>query len=238
MVVIGIIGVLTAISVPIVMQSLAKARNAAIKAEIDMLHMAIMNYKNQYGSFPPAISPVTANSLAANHLYRLFPRCPKDATVDANINIPQQLFNAFPTTADPKQINITNALAYWLSGYSPNPSQPLTGNRSKLYSFDMSRVNQVTGAYHPANQPESPYRYLNAALYSSNQYSGGSEGAMRQTYAGDSTPFFNSGSETNEFFNSDTFQILCRGRDGEFGTDDDLSNFWPGTRREFLDSLQ
>ncbi|MEI6241604.1 MAG: prepilin-type N-terminal cleavage/methylation domain-containing protein, partial [Planctomycetia bacterium] len=50
LVVIGIIGLLAAIITPVVMQSLTKARNAAIKAEIDMLHMAIMNYKNEYGS--------------------------------------------------------------------------------------------------------------------------------------------------------------------------------------------
>ena len=24
---------------------------------------------------------------------------------------------------------------------------------------------------------------------------------------------------------------------GQFGTDDDLSNFWPGTRKDYLDSL-
>ncbi len=38
-------------------------------------------------------------------------------------------------------------------------------------------------------------------------------------------------------FNPDTFQILCAGRDEIFGNDDDLSNFWRGTRRDYLDSL-
>ncbi len=38
------------------------------------------------------------------------------------------------------------------------------------------------------------------------------------------------------FFNADTFQILCAGRDEVWGNDDDLSNFWPRTRREFEDS--
>ena len=31
--------------------------------------------------------------------------------------------------------------------------------------------------------------------------------------------------------------VLHPGRDGEFGNDDDLSNFWPGTRKDYLDSL-
>jgi hypothetical protein len=39
-------------------------------------------------------------------------------------------------------------------------------------------------------------------------------------------------------FNAETFQIICSGRDEIYGTDDDLSNFWPGTRREYLDSLK
>jgi hypothetical protein len=40
------------------------------------------------------------------------------------------------------------------------------------------------------------------------------------------------------FFNADTFQILSAGRDEQWGTDDDLSNFWPGTRKDYLDSLK
>lgn len=50
--------------------------------------------------------------------------------------------------------------------------------------------------------------------------------------------FTAAGSGTNAFFNPGSFQILCAGLDGIFGTDDDLSNFWPGTRREYLDSLR
>ena len=31
-------------------------------------------------------------------------------------------------------------------------------------------------------------------------------------------------------FNTDTFQILCNGIDETWNTEDDLSNFWKGTR--------
>ena len=125
LVVIGIIGILAAISVPIVMQSLAKARNAAIKAEIDMLHMAIMNYKNEYGSFPPSnVTAFTGTDLASKHLRRLFPRL-------AVADIPLQLaalgyrntgagtFPALPS------INRDNALVLWLSGFNTNPQYPI-----------------------------------------------------------------------------------------------------------------
>jgi hypothetical protein len=108
-----------------------------------------------------------------------------------------------------------------------------------LFDFDMSRIDQTTGAYFPAGKSGSPYLYVNAALYSGNAYAGGTTpGAMRQTYSGDATPFYNAGSETNDFFNTETFQILCAGRNETFGDDDDLSNFWPGTRKDYLDSLK
>ena len=44
--VIMIIALLAALVTPAVMRARNTARNAAIKAEIDLLHMAIMNYKN------------------------------------------------------------------------------------------------------------------------------------------------------------------------------------------------
>ena len=78
MVVIAIIALLAALITPAVIGARTSARNAAIKAEIDMLHMAIMNYKNEYGSFPPcfAIGRDLPNSPdpALKHLKRIFPR--------------------------------------------------------------------------------------------------------------------------------------------------------------------
>jgi len=234
LVVILIIAMLAAILTPVVMRAQSAARNAAIKSEIDMLHMAIMNYKNDYGGFPPGFdNALTISSDATKHLNRLFPRC-VSSTASA------QLTTAL-STATPSFITGTNAITFWLSGYTDNPTSPLLplASRKRLFNFDMSRVNASTGAYFPSGKSESPYLYVNSSLYSSAAYAGGAApGALRQTYAGDPTPFYNVGSETNEFFNTDTFQILCAGRDETFGTDDDLSNFWPGTRRDYLDSLK
>lgn len=38
-------------------------------------------------------------------------------------------------------------------------------------------------------------------------------------------------------FNPDTFQLLSAGRDGTFFTEDDISNMWKGTWKDYLDSL-
>ncbi|MEI6256861.1 MAG: prepilin-type N-terminal cleavage/methylation domain-containing protein, partial [Planctomycetota bacterium] len=70
LVVIVILSMLAALVTVAAGRAMTTARNAAIKAEIDMLHMAIMNYKNEYGSFPPAYdtNPNAAGSATAKHL--------------------------------------------------------------------------------------------------------------------------------------------------------------------------
>ena len=233
LVVVGIIAILAALLTPVVMQSLAKARNAAIKAEIDMLHMAIMNYKNEYGSFPPCIdSNGTASNLVNRHLLRLFPRISSSGTA---------------TAFQVAQIRPESSIYPWLCGYTDDPTDPLANvnaslTRNKLFDFDSSRVLSKL-YYYPSGKQGSPFIYINSANY----VIPGAGTVATYTY-GDNTYYahrvplpaaptvFNNGSQPA--FNPDTFQILCAGRDEQFGTDDDLSNFWPGTRREYLDSLK
>ena len=220
LVVIGIIGLLAALLTPVVMQSLTKARNAAIKAEIDMLHMAIMNYKNEYGSFPPCSSGTTTGDLAAKHILRIFPRT---FSIAAEVTAP---------------VTPQTAIVGWLSGYTSNPQYPVSGTatspRQKLFDFDTSRIS--SDMYHPPGKPNSPYLYVRS-------------GTTSQSYGLPGAPtFFPLGSGSfaawrvhpsgTAFFNPDSFQIFCAGRDEILGNDDDISNCWPGTWREYLDSLK
>ena len=218
LVVIIIISVLAAIAVPAVMRTITSARNAAIKSEIDLLHMAIMNYKNEYGSFPPCVdvSPSTPGNPAQKHVARLFAR-----------SNPSTQFGWLSA------LSPLNAITVWLSGYTADPASPLLPltSRKKLFDFDMSRVNQTTGAYTASGKPNSPYIYINSAYYGSiaspTTFSDGTN-----TYSAQVLPPVGT-----TFQNADTFQILSAGRDEIYGNDDDLSNFWPGTRKDYLDSL-
>lgn len=216
LVVLLIVGMLAGILTPVVMQSLGKARNAAIKAEIDMLHMAIMNYKNEYGSFPPCIdTPVGGGSgLVARHVQRLFPRAPTAV---------------LPVGGD---INPSTSLVGWLAGYTENPVDPVGigtgGKRNKLYDFDQPRVSGML--YHPSEKPSAPYIYIDNTHYVDGSGAVLPFTAPGGTYAAELVP-------AGTPFNPESFQILCAGRDEQWGTEDDLSNFWPGTRGEYLDSL-
>jgi type II secretion system protein G len=149
LVVIGIIGMITAIAVPTIFGAITSARNAKTKAEVDMLHMALMNYKNEYGSFPPAnmqglwrtdVTPNQVNKSHAvyKHLVRSFPRLNE---VTAGVNSPYYAIS---------QLSPAQALVFWLYGFYENPEYPLTnskdptnpvpGNRKKLFDFDQSRL--------------------------------------------------------------------------------------------------
>jgi prepilin-type N-terminal cleavage/methylation domain-containing protein len=220
LVVIGIIAMLAALIVPAVMRAQATARNAAIKAEIDMLHMAVMNYKNEYGSFPPCYAlAITGTDVASRHVQRLFPRADISTQVTASVNP-------------------TNALFGWLQGYTDNPIQPVTaGTRKKLYDFNLARVDGSTGGYYPSGKPGSPYTYFVSGTSANGYGTVASPNTWTVAVSGTHVPQLQVLSTGTAFFNPDTFQILCAGRDEKFGTDDDLSNFWPGTRRDYQDSL-
>ena len=260
LVVIGILAVLAALITPAIFQARVSARNAAIKAEIDMLHLAIMNYKNEYGSFPPCVdsrydgiappnTAITPNTNlyqsageAPGHLARLFPRCNAAAELNAtpspfepstiNRTDDDTIWLTFlyapnsPPAAADLHLNPHNALHSWLGGYTGTPVNPLTsGKRKKLFDFDAARV--VSGLYAPSGKPSSPYIYIDNSRYET--FSAGVPGSL--------TLGANRRTAT-EYFNPDTFQILCAGLDEQWGTEDDLSNFWKGTRQDHLDSLE
>ena len=225
LVVIGILAILAALITPAIFQARVSARNAAIKAEIDMLHMAIMNYKNEYGSFPPSYS-VGAGGAAESHVKRIFPR----------------FTGTISNSTSP-----LNAIANWLRGFSSNPVDPLGAGRKKLYDFDQSRL--AGDVYYASGKPKSPYIYFSNTDYdkfdsvtgvvslgwpqSDQSYVVGSS-----TYTVSALTFAPQEDGTGNRFNSDTFQILCAGLDEQWGTEDDLSNFWKGTRQDYLDSLE
>jgi prepilin-type N-terminal cleavage/methylation domain-containing protein len=276
LVVIGIISVLVALVTPAVMNARKAARNASIKAEIDMLHMAIMNYKNEYGSFPPSVSGNIAFSAnmtdaATKHLRRIFPRMSVPPAAPAQAQGLGYLNTGVGTAVAVGAVGIDTALVQWLFGYTTDPTAPVLSSngqivmlnppiiqlagtvlpRKKLFDFDMARITTPATStnpwrYSPSGKPGSPYIYIDAANYPSIPYS-----ALQLANAGaqylpltplpakpasnppDAWYFTNinaPAASMQQFFNPDTFQILCAG--------DDLSNFWPGTRRQYLDSLQ
>jgi len=175
--VIMIIALLAGLLTPAVMKSLSSSRAAAVKAEIELLNTALMNYKNEYGSFPPSDmrglwggSSVNTNHSVYRHLQRLFPRIAEPTGGGA---------------ASPyfwmAQMSPAQALVFWLEGYFDNPQFPLTNgtplslgipragtataNRNKLFNFDESRLLAAT-AYWPAAPFVLPFNPVSRQQFS------------------------------------------------------------------------
>jgi prepilin-type N-terminal cleavage/methylation domain-containing protein len=146
--VVGIVAMILALLTPALMGARRTAMNAKVKAEIDLLHIALMNYKNEYGAFPPANmaglwtgSQVNQQHPVYRHLVRAFPRIREPTSG-----------NSSPYFAM-SQLSPAQALVFWLRGFYENPEFPLTNNltnkgqRRKLFDFDESRLYGVVGAY-------------------------------------------------------------------------------------------
>jgi prepilin-type N-terminal cleavage/methylation domain-containing protein len=177
--VIMIIALLAALVTPAVMKSLSSSRAAAVKAEIELLNTALMNYKNEYGSFPPSdmrgLWNNTTNSVntghpAYKHLQRIFPRIaePTGAPLVAPVASPYYWM---------AQMSPAQALVFWLQGFFDNPRYPLTNydpvtsqpvlsvnmpragtanaNRNKLFDFDESRL-YAADVYWAVSSPFGP----------------------------------------------------------------------------------
>ncbi len=235
LVVIVIIAMLAALLVPAVMVAMGRAKQARIKSEIDMLHMAVMKYKSEFGAIPPSGN---LNGEVLKHFRRLFPRTEMTyyTTYTTSPTYLKGLFSNtnFIRTPGKFELNSQTALAYWLSGYSASSTTPCSPPLVPIYDFDKSRLESdagvgvgnepahpgFTGRFHSPGQSKAGfYRYISSA-----NYTGNSE--------------VENDPSTGLPFNPITFQILHPGRDEAYGTEDDLSNFWPGTRKDFADSLR
>ena len=130
MVVIAIIAVLIALLVPAVNIAIGMARNARIKLEIANLAQALERYKLKYGDYPPDFSSPLKVDEIRRHMARNFRYGVNEA--GALQNVVQNL--------DPSE-----ALYFWLRGFSSDPQRPLTGpgDRTPLFEFDPGRLSGV-----------------------------------------------------------------------------------------------
>lgn len=214
LVVIAIISTLLALLVPAVRLAISSARKAAIKTEIDMLHMAVMNYKNEYGGLPPCVGYTNALSeRPVRHLRRLFPRC----------TVPLDQF----TSSGVAYLNPTNSLLFWLSGYTGDPERPLTPAPSRKSMYDYDQLRAKSYVYKAPYSLDTPYLFFDSGSYAA------LDGQTVTTDIGPVICEIPKYPGTSNYMEPGRFIILAAGLDGEFYTPDDLSNAWTGTRESF-----
>ncbi|HPZ82566.1 MAG TPA: prepilin-type N-terminal cleavage/methylation domain-containing protein, partial [Thermogutta sp.] len=136
--VIVIIGILAALISAATIYARARAREAAIYVQIKQMEAALMEYKNQFGEFPPdfwglhSSDPVVvtqAKQEVLRHLRRRWPRYQLRITVeptDTPDKIIDKQFKAFADDVralgiDPERFDAATALVFWLGGLPAEP---------------------------------------------------------------------------------------------------------------------
>ena len=245
---IAIIGVLAALIVPAVFQARISAKNAAIKAEIDMLHMAIMNYKNEFGSYPPAKSDTnpllvanggTGDEVLRNHIKRAFPRADLTAYVrtsgatDSNKARDQFYIGSGSNGIDDDEDGDVDETDGSESDYvNVKPHLAIE------YFLSGYTSNPVRPLKPKANQ-KAIFEFDQSRIDSAGMYHPSGKPNSPYIYidkAHYGTPYINLvGSQdyaSEPSGSSAPFQILCAGQDEIWNTPDDLSNFWKGARED------
>ncbi len=213
LVVIVIIIILMGLLTPVLVQVMAKAREARITVEIGTLDMSMKAYKERYGQYPPSdfsnfSSPTGPIAL---HLAHCFPRC----------NVAQEV------TAIPGNLSPAQALVFWLNGFYPDPEHPLTGTGTKtsFFPFETTRLitpsstlapsTTIVPVYVPADGLNIPYIYFASQNYATQVGQSGTQGDYCMPYVLDNGPNVN---PLNPYANPNSCQIISAGLDGNYGT--------------------
>ena len=238
MIVIVIIGILVAISSPFIHAALKRAKEFTIQNEIVQMDAAVKRFETKHGFFPPAIGPgleidTTSGTGQADFLRYLNRIAPNHAERGAGLT---KWWTQVGVNLD-----LDSSLVFWLSGLCTSKQYPLSGNatiardtsmpalapynankdvndvdlavtidRDAFFDFNSEQI-EVADPANPAgiksyHQPEGTgdslaYLYLDSKSYAS----------------GNAYHFQDLTDPTNplEFFNSDSFQIMGPGLDGQ-----------------------
>jgi prepilin-type N-terminal cleavage/methylation domain-containing protein len=142
LVVITIIGILASLIVTAAIGAMGKAQDTRIKAEINQIDAALVEYKNKVTAFPPncqtdGTDPIDENAVFNDlkvHLKQIAPRHqePDDLLrCLAGLN-PQN--SAFRTLDG--GLTAGEAIVFWLGGFSSDPKYPISGEGGPSYNVE------------------------------------------------------------------------------------------------------
>lgn len=213
LVVVAIIGILAAILVPVVYSGLIRAKVARLVIEVGLLDQAMRQYKTEYGEYPPNFTNGAYTAASPNRpidfLTRVFKR------LDTTLGTYQ---------APPAQLDPAEALVFWLQGFGPDKRNPIAGTKVALFDFDKTRLKDTDGdtffEYYPKEGRDAPYVYIHNSAYATLTHSGMGQGGTIRAYRSDST--------ATVYANQDTYQIICAGLDGDYGSNTSTKTFPSG----------
>lgn len=134
LIVMTVLAILAGMILPVVINSFGTAREATVIFEMKQMELAIEQFKNDYGFYPPTIDSTTATGAEIqtiaqfrNYLNKISPQNAESST-------------SFPGSSNSRlqdwwtnvgsKLDETTSLQFWLSGLCKNKQFPLTGGVS------------------------------------------------------------------------------------------------------------
>ena len=225
-----IIGILIGLVSVAVMSAIERAKNTVRYNEARQMANALQTMSTGYASFPPANLAVSGdddfNAPVAKWFARNYPRYIQGTSPTARVAILRAdlLAAGAPTTFDP-----SFALVFWLVGFDPDSEHPLNGHAARMtganrkdwkFEFDPARLlnkrylmpggGALFDDKNGNSAPDLATEKYRAYIY----FDSGSYGTP---YAGFS-PYKIGAAATDLYFDPDTCQVICAGRDNVLGS--------------------
>jgi prepilin-type N-terminal cleavage/methylation domain-containing protein len=244
LVVITIIGILAGLISVAAVNAVTTAKQMRIKFEVDQLDAAMKDFKQRYGAYPPCnLTNVTSNQALKSFVARAFPRY-NQGTNGAQLNTDLGTAGIDTSTFDPARALVFWLSGFNPDVTHPftNPDGSVyTGTRTPIYGFDKTRLvlaatpATVAGPaiqpgamwYLPQGGQTAPFVYFDNRAYTTDSsaaqpekpwpYSNAAFGGVAQPYALDVNGDKALTTGTDAWANSDSFQIISAGLDGNFG---------------------
>ena len=216
-----IIGILMSLLSLAVFSALSMGKEAVLAFEVRELSSAFEQFKNKYGDYPPADlrNADDPNSAINQFCRRAFYRyAGDDAQLKADILTRlNQLTGA--GAADITSFEPAQALVFWLSGFSPDPTQPFTGAGTYDAYYDFESARLAEGKF------LAPGKNLIADANGNNVWDSGELYKDEKAYLYiDRRSYGVDYNHNNGVFrayqgvNANSYQIICSGLDEDYGT--------------------
>jgi prepilin-type N-terminal cleavage/methylation domain-containing protein len=120
-VVMAIIGMLAAILIPTIRAAMIRARVSSIAVDLANLDAALNQFKEKYGDYPPDFSH---RQILVRFVQKAWPRI---TTNEIRIFMAIAYHRGGSISGPQWEIDPSEALVFWLSGFSEDPLHPFTG---------------------------------------------------------------------------------------------------------------
>jgi prepilin-type N-terminal cleavage/methylation domain-containing protein len=159
--VIAIIGVLVGLLVPAVNIARRKVQQSAIVFEVQTLANSIEQYKTKFGEYPPDGSSA---SVFKRHIRKVFPNASPTELADLDVAVGCNQLPTPSAAAEFRVMDPSEALVFFLGGFSDDPIHPFTGPGGPLQVLSRNSAGVATSVQYNVDRNNPIFAFKQSQL--------------------------------------------------------------------------